>query len=121
MRAAVIGPHLLRSADEIDHKKSTDKINRMTTFWLSFTDPKAAPDGRFLGVAIFDIDESRRKKLLSTRRIVKEAWRLGINPGGQVLVQELPQDTIPDQYKGQLITDEALLMRLGSKGRANSH
>jgi hypothetical protein len=98
-----------------------EQINKMTTFWLSFTDPKAAPDRRFLGVGIFDMDESRRKKPLSTRRIVKEAWRLGINPGGQVLVQELPEGTIPDKYKGQLITDEVLLMRLGSKGRANSH
>jgi len=30
----------------------------MTTFWLSFTDPQAWSDKRFLGVAIFDMDES---------------------------------------------------------------
>jgi hypothetical protein len=31
----------------------------MTTFWLSFTDPEASADKRFLGVAIFDMDESQ--------------------------------------------------------------
>jgi hypothetical protein len=31
-----------------------------------------------------------------------------------VLVQEVP--SIPDRYKNQLITDEALLLRLGSSG-----
>ena len=30
----------------------------MTTFWLSFTDLEATADKRFLGVAIFDMDES---------------------------------------------------------------
>jgi hypothetical protein len=30
----------------------------MTTFWLSFNDPDASSDKRFLGVAIFDMDES---------------------------------------------------------------
>jgi hypothetical protein len=30
----------------------------MTTFWLSFNDPNASSTERFLGVAIFDMDES---------------------------------------------------------------
>jgi len=30
----------------------------MTTFWLSFIDPQAWSDKRFLGVAICDMDES---------------------------------------------------------------
>jgi hypothetical protein len=85
----------------------------MTTFWLSFNDPDASADERFLGVAIFDMDESEGE--LSTYEIVREARQLGINPGGSVLVQVV--DAIPDQYKNQLITDDALLMRLGSRGR----
>jgi hypothetical protein len=89
----------------------------MTTFWLSFSDPDASSDKRFLGVAIFDMDESKRQ--LSVREIVRRAHRLGINPGGQVLVQEVP--SIPDEYKNQLITDDALLLRLGSRGRAMTH
>ena len=37
----------------------TDEV--MTTFWLTFNDPDAPSDKRFLGVAILDIDESRRQ------------------------------------------------------------
>jgi len=86
----------------------------MTTFWLSFSDPDAASNERFLGVAIFDMDESEGQ--LTTSEIVRKAWELGINPGGAVSIQEVP--SIPDKYKNQLITDDALLIRLGSKGRA---
>jgi hypothetical protein len=89
----------------------------MTTFWLSFSDPDAPSDKRFLGVAIFDMDESRRQ--VSVREIVQRAHRLGINPGGQVSVQEV--ESIPDEYKNRLITDDALLLRLGSRGRAITH
>jgi hypothetical protein len=89
----------------------------MTTFWLSFSDPDAPSDQRFLGVAIFDMDERGRR--LSVREIVQRAHRLGINPGGMVCVQEV--ESIPDEYKNQLITDDALLLRLGSRGRAITH
>jgi hypothetical protein len=89
----------------------------MTTFWLSFSDPDASSDKRFLGVAIFDMDESRRR--LSAHEIVRRAHRLGINPGGQVCVQEV--ESIPDEYKNKLITDDALLLKLGSRGRAMTH
>ena len=33
----------------------------MTTFWLTFSDPDASYDKRFLGVAIFDLDESEHE------------------------------------------------------------
>jgi hypothetical protein len=85
----------------------------MTTFWLSFTDPKATADKRFLGVAIFDMDESAGQ--LSMTDIIKHAWALGLNPGGAVSVQEV--HSIPDEYKNKLITDDALLLSLGSRGR----
>jgi hypothetical protein len=89
----------------------------MTTFWLTFTDPDATADKRFLGVAIFDIDESRREATVP--EIVRKAHRLGINPGGEVLVQEVP--SIPDEHKNKLITDDALLLTLGSSGRKNTN
>ena len=85
----------------------------MTTFWLTFSDPDAPSDKRFLGVAIFDMDESEGE--LSVPEIVRHAHKLGINPGGQVLVQEV--EAIPDEYKNRLITDDALLLKLGSSGR----
>ena len=89
----------------------------MTTFWLSFSDPDAPSDKRFLGVAIFDMDEGGGR--LTVPEIVRRANDLGINPGGQVSVQEV--EAIPDEYKNQLITDDALLLRLGSRGRSITH
>ena len=59
----------------------------MTTFWLSFNDPEATAEKRFLGVAIFDMDESAGE--LSVNEIAKHAWDLGLNRGGAVLVQEI--------------------------------
>jgi hypothetical protein len=89
----------------------------MTTFWLSFTDPEATSDKRFLGVAIFDMDESGGE--LSMAEIIKHAWALGVNPGGAVSVQKVGH--VPDEHKNKLITDDALLLRLGSRGRKNPH
>src|SRR5882757_3269391 len=89
----------------------------MTTFWLTFTDTEASADKRFLGVAIFDMDESQGQ--LSGPEIVKRSWELGVNPGGEVLVQDVP--AIPDEHKNKLITDDALLLTLGSRGRMNPH
>src|SRR5882672_9986869 len=89
----------------------------MTTFWLTFSDTEASADKRFLGVAILDMDESQGE--LSVQEIVKKSWELGVNPGGQVIVQEVP--AIPDEHKNKLITDDALLLTLGSRGRVNAH
>ena len=86
----------------------------MTTFWLTFNDPVAPTDKRFLGVAILDIDESGHRA--SVTEIVLKAHKLGINPGGQVLVREVK--SISDEYKNRLINDDALLLKLGSRGRS---
>jgi hypothetical protein len=83
-----------------------------TTFWLSFTDTGGTGEKRFLGVAIFDMDESAGP--LSMTDIIKHAWALGLNPGGAASVQEV--SSIPDEHKNKLITDEALLLSLGSRG-----
>jgi hypothetical protein len=78
----------------------------MTTFRLAFADPEATADKRFLGVAIFDMDESERER--SITEIVKRSHELGVNPGGAVSVQEVPG--IPDEHKNKLTTDDALLL-----------
>jgi hypothetical protein len=91
----------------------------MTTFWLSFGDPTEDDyDKLFLGVAIFDMDEGDGELDVST--IVSEAHRLGINPGGEVRIQEITQD-IPAKYKGVLIKDEKVLIRLGLDRLAARH
>jgi hypothetical protein len=89
--------------------------NTMTTFWISFSDPEAGADKRFLGVAIFDLDETDGER--SMGEIIQEAWRLGINPGGAAAISACPQ-AIPSEYKNKLITDDATLLELGSTGRA---
>jgi hypothetical protein len=88
----------------------------MTTFWVTFNDLEAPATKRFLGVAIFDMDGSKGQK--SVVEITRRAWELGINPGGTALVQEVR--SIPDQYKNRLITDDDLLISLGSRGRQSS-
>jgi hypothetical protein len=88
----------------------------MTTFWLTFNDPQASSDKRFLGVAIFDMDESAGR--LSIQQIVRRAWQLGINPGGAVFVRDVTGDhRILDKHKNKLIIDDDLLLQLGSTGR----
>ena len=81
----------------------------MTTFLLSFHNLGAPAKKRSLGVAIFDMDETKGHK--SATEIVRRAWDLGINPGGTCFFYEIT--FVPDQYKNQLITDEALLISLG--------
>ena len=83
----------------------------MTTFWLSFNDPNASSTERFLGVAIFDMDESGGE--IPVAEIVRRSQELGINPGGAVCVREV--DSIPEEYKNQLTTDDDLLLRLRSQ------
>jgi hypothetical protein len=94
----------------------------MTTFWLSFHDLDAASDKRFLGVTIFDMDETSGE--CSTVEIVRHAWKLGVNPGGQVVIREVTGDSrIRAEHKNRLITDDELLISLGSSGRnlKNTH
>jgi hypothetical protein len=92
----------------------------MTTFWLPFGDDDAPTDERFLGVAIFDLDESGGR--LSAEEIVEQAWRLGINPGGRVNIFDVTYKNgtvIKPEHKNRLLTDDELLLSLGSKGRLN--
>jgi hypothetical protein len=92
----------------------------MTTFWLSFHDHAKPHHEQFLGVAIFDMDETEDEK--STPEIVREAWRLGINPGGSVRILDVSSEKrITPEHKNRLITDDALLLELGSSGRSPSN
>jgi len=90
----------------------------MTTFWLIFADPDKPRGQRFLGVAIFDMDESGGE--VPFHEVIQRSWALGINPGGEVMCCEATQ-RIPGKYRNMLITDEAVLMKLGSRGRAKEN
>jgi hypothetical protein len=86
------------------------------TGWRS-TIPEVSSDKRFLGGAIFDMDESADAELF-IQLIVKHAWQLGINPGGTVLIQDVTGNSrILHEHKNKLITDDQLLLQLGSNGR----
>ena len=90
----------------------------MTTFWVIFSDPDAPRDKQFKGVAIVDMDESKRECCWA--EVIERCLELGINPGRGVFVQTLVK-SIPEEHKNKLITDEALLMKLGSRGRAKAN
>ena len=86
-------------------------------FWLSFSDPDAPRGKRFLGVAIVDMDTDA-----SAVEIIRHTWKLGINPGGAVAITQLDDRSalrIAREHRNKLITDEAQLIRLGSRGRKN--
>jgi len=51
--------------------------------------------------------------------IIRHAWNLGLNPGGSVSIQKV--EGIPAEHKNKLITDDELLLKLGSSGRAVTH
>jgi hypothetical protein len=72
----------------------------MTFFWLSFCDPKKPDDG-FLGACVVEAD--------SFPAAVKKAWRLGINPGGEVLAFDVtPFDgyRLNDRWLNRLLNRE---------------
>jgi hypothetical protein len=87
----------------------------MATFWLAFSDLQASTYKRFLGVVIMDLPEDA-----TVIDAVRRAWKLGINPGGTCVMSEIERD-IPAEHKNRLITDDALLISLGSKGRVMPH
>jgi hypothetical protein len=58
----------------------------------------------------------------SAVEIIRHTWKRGINPGGTVAITRLDDRSalrIAREHRKKLITDEAQLIRLGSRGRKN--
>jgi len=58
----------------------------------------------------------------SAVEIIRHTWKFGINPGGAVAITRLDDRSasrIAREHRNKLITDEAQLIRLGSRGRKN--
>ena len=58
----------------------------------------------------------------SAVEIIRHTWKLGINPGGVAAITQLDDRSelrIAREHRNKLITDEAQLIRLGSRGRKN--
>jgi hypothetical protein len=71
-------------------------------FWLSFADPDRPKGDQFLGATLIEADDAMDA--------VRKAWKAGLNPGGEVLIGEVPDDilpTVPDA-RGKLMTKEEL-------------
>lgn len=68
----------------------------MAWWWLSFVDPDLPEGTRSLGVSLVQGDD--------LVEACKEAHRLGINPGGEVLGCELPDHEVPGEtYRNRLM------------------
>jgi hypothetical protein len=82
--------------------------------WLSFADPTAPRGSQFLGAVILrahDFDDA-----------IKQAWRDGINPGGEVVGTQIPpeyDDMVPASSQRRLLNREesvALMALLDGDG-----
>ena len=90
----------------------------MTVFWCQFADPDKPRQDQFLGVAVVELDEAHGR--VSVMDVARECQRRGCNPGGAFKVTELPGEAalrIGPENRNRLMTDDALLMTLGSVGR----
>lgn len=68
----------------------------MTTYyWLSFCDPDREEGDQFLGAAIVPASNG-------IEAAVSVAWDLGCNPGGEVVMIELPEGDL-SKYAGKLM------------------
>ncbi|RQR43470.1 hypothetical protein DIE20_11370 [Burkholderia sp. Bp9131] len=78
----------------------------MALFWLTFFDPDAVRDTEFLGVAVMQAD--------TFNKAIGRTWELGINPGGEVQGEAIPDDGVPPDFKDKLLSlYEAKLIRDG--------
>jgi hypothetical protein len=97
----------------------------MKTYWMSFCDGERPEGQQFLGVAVIDVTVEEAADELSDLNVrfpnhaegaewiaaaARKAWRLGCNPGGQVMNCELSRewpgyDSCP---RGVLMTRERL-------------
>jgi hypothetical protein len=83
-----------------DSKRQSEKNQGARKFWLSFCDNERPKGSRFLGACIVDVTAENADKargLVEERyphhafgaewiaAASREAWRLGCNPGGQML------------------------------------
>lgn len=92
----------------------------MTTFWCQFFNPDRPRQEQFKGVAIVELDESAGR--VSVVDVARHCFHLGINPGGAMKMTEVRDPealkALRPEHRNRLITDDALLVRLGSRGRS---
>ncbi|MGF6641841.1 hypothetical protein [Paraburkholderia sp. MM6662-R1] len=81
-------------------------------YWLSFADPTLPSGNQFLGVVVM--------RARSFGAAIENAWRYGVNPGGEVMGSVIPaeyESVVPKTSRGRLLSraeSEALLSMLDS-------
>lgn len=74
----------------------------MTWFYMSFVDPERPAGDRFVGGCYV--------QGASMPEALDRSWRLGINPGGEVKILELPDDKfdalVPEGDRERLLSRE---------------
>ncbi len=74
----------------------------MALWWCSFCDPDKPHGSQFLGALVIRAD--------SVYEISSRAWELGLNPGGEVLMYQIPEyyvQRVPQEWiETRLITKE---------------
>lgn len=77
-------------------------------WWLSFINPTKQRGSQFLGVVILDAD--------SLGHAIQRAWQLKINPGGECMGIELPEEARAEHapYMDRLLTEEEA-MQIGMR------
>ena len=75
----------------------------MTYWWLSFVDPERPEGKRFLGGTIVAARDEKGA--------IEEAWRRGVNPGGEVMIVAIPAGKLskmrPDWFN-RLVSEEEI-------------
>ena len=76
-------------------------------FWLSFADSNRPTGEQFLGVAIVEA--------IDIADATEKCWRLGINPGGEVLSVEVPEEKYESYspHTNKLLTKEEVVRLFG--------
>jgi hypothetical protein len=69
--------------------------------WMSFCDPEKPKGQQFLGVVVM--------KTLGIAHAIDRAWKLGINPGGEVLGYEMDGSEINPDHFDKLLTQDDLV------------
>lgn len=71
-------------------------------WWLSFADPLRPPGRQFLGVLVVPG--------VSFEHALEGTFLLGLNPGGEVVGNELPPDKVPaEEFRGRLLSRDELV------------
>ena len=92
-----------------------DEPDQVTIWvWLSFADPHKPRGQQFLGAAIVEASGRDGREIM--RSAMDRAWKLGINPGGSVMPQQVDPKSFPEDCLNRLLSRNEIIERdIGEK------